>query len=118
MFLSMEQQSWDELGLRHTRRTFPFGLTKCPECREELRVINRQRGRRQKQTECPVGKAEYAQVRYQRAWKMVPWLLEPLDNLEGQPRYDYIQAFRVWTIRAGNRYIMDTVAEHLTEEEL
>jgi hypothetical protein len=49
---------------------------------------------------------------------MVPWLIEPLATLTGQERYDYIQAFRVWTIRAGNRYIMDTVAEHLTEEEL
>ena len=116
----MAKQSWEELGLRHTKLQQRHTLTKqpplCPECGETLlRFTGRKAGLL---LSCPVGRREYDNVRYKRAWKMVPWLIEPLDTLAGQERHDYIQAFRVWTIRAGNRYIMDTVAEHLTEEEL
>jgi len=113
-FPSEESSSWEELGLRHTRYAFPPRFTHCPECGEELSRVYAT----PKQRHCRNGLAERDQVRYQRAWKIVPWLLDGLLTLPASERYDYIQAFRAWAIRAGNRYIMDAVAEHLTEEEL
>ena len=61
-FPSMEQPSWEELGLRHIRLRFGKQYVDCPECGAQLNKAPSQGD----SGECPVSRREYDNTRYSK----------------------------------------------------